>query len=217
MSFIAHSREPSMPRRRASAAVLVAFPALCLGLARAQPGAGARRATPSQTEGPFYPVQLPADTDHDLLRNGTLQHRGGDPAWVEGTVADLQGRPLAGATVEIWQCDQSGHYHHPGDGGRADPAFQGFGRVQADAEGRWRFHTLRPVPYSGRTPHIHFKVRQGARELLTTQLYVEGAAGNERDFLWRNLGRDDRAALTRPFERGADGWRASFPIFVAAA
>lgn len=220
MPFIAHSREPSMPRRRASAAVLVGFPAVCLGLgARAQPGTGtgARRPTPSQTEGPFYPVQLPADTDFDLLRNGTLQHQGGDPAWVEGTVADLRGQPLAGATVEIWQCDQSGHYHHPGDGGRADPAFQGFGRVQADAEGRWRFHTLRPVPYSGRTPHIHFKVRQGARELLTTQLYVEGAPGNERDFLWRSLGREDRAALTRPFERGADGWRASFPIFVAAA
>ncbi|MBS0452000.1 MAG: intradiol ring-cleavage dioxygenase [Proteobacteria bacterium] len=206
-----------MPRRRATAAALVAFPALCLGLARAQTGTGSRRPTPSQTEGPFYPVQLPADTDNDLLHNGALNHHGGEPAWVEGTVADLRGQPLAGATVEIWQCDQAGHYHHPGDGGRADPAFQGFGRVQADAEGRWRFHTLRPVPYTGRTPHIHFKVKQGPRELLTTQLYVQGAAGNERDFLWRNLSREDQAALTRPFERGPDGWRTSFPMFVATA
>ena len=204
-----------LPRRRAAAAALVAFPALCLGLARAQTAA-ARRPTPSQTEGPFYPVQLPADSDNDLLRNGTLRHQGGEAAWVEGTVADLRGQPLAGATIEIWQCDQAGRYHHPGDGGRADPAFQGFGRVQADADGRWRFRTLRPVPYTGRTPHIHFKVRQGTRELLTTQMYIQDAPGNERDFLWRSLRQEDRDALTRPFERGADGWRTSFPIFVAA-
>jgi len=204
---------PLLPRRKAVAAV-VAFPALCLGLARAQ--SGARRPTPRQTEGPFYPVQFPADSDSDLLRNGSLSYQRGEPAWVEGTVADLQGRPLAGATVEIWQCDEGGHYHHPGDGGQADPAFQGFGKVQADAEGRWRFRTLRPVPYSGRTPHIHVKVRQGARELLTTQLYVQGAAGNERDFLWRSLSTEDRAALTRPFERVADGWSARFPIYLGA-
>lgn len=206
----------SLPRRRATAAALVVFPALCLRLARAQTGTAAHRPTPSQTEGPFYPVQLPTDSDNDLLRNGTLNHQGGEPAWVEGTVADLRGRPLAGAVVEIWQCDQSGHYHHPGDGGRADPAFQGFGRVQADSEGRWRFRTLRPVPYSGRTPHIHLKVKQGTRELLTTQVYIQGAPGNERDFLWRSLAQEDRAALTRPFERGPDGWRTRFPIYLAA-
>jgi len=206
------TRAPSLLRRRAAAAVVV-FPALCMGLARAQ---AVRRATPRQTEGPFYPVQIPADSDNDLLRNGSLQYRGGEPAWVEGTVADLQGRPLSGSTVEIWQCDESGHYHHPGDGDRADPAFQGFGKVQADAEGRWRFRTLRPVPYSGRTPHIHFKVKQGSRELLTTQLYIQGAPGNERDFLWRSLPPDDRAALTRPFERGPEGWTTRFPIYLAA-
>ena len=72
---------------------------------------------------------------------------------------------------------------------RADPAFQGFGRVAVDAQGRWRFRTLRPVAYCGRAPHIHAKVKRGARELLTTQLYVEGDPGNARDFLWRRMRR----------------------------
>ncbi|WP_196863480.1 MULTISPECIES: protocatechuate 3,4-dioxygenase [unclassified Polaromonas] len=172
--------------------------------------------TPGQTEGPFYPVALPADTDFDLLRNGKASYSRGQAAWVEGTVLDTAGRPVSGAMVEIWQCDQAGHYHHPGDGGRADPAFQGFGRVTVDSDGRYRFRTLRPAAYSGRTPHIHVKVRLERRELLTTQLYVADDAGNERDFLWRRLNAQDRAALTVPFVPGADGLRAHFPIIVQA-
>lgn len=203
----------SLPRRTVAAA-LVAAPALWLGV-RAQPQA-ARIATPSQTEGPFYPVRLPQDADNDLLRNGTLNYRSGQPAWVEGSVTDLAGQPLRGAQVEIWQCDQDGHYHHPGDGGRADAAFQGFGRVAVDADGRYRFRTIRPVAYSGRTPHIHVKVKLGARELLTTQLYVEGDPGNARDSLWRNLPEASRVAVTVPFEPAADGVRARFPIVIAA-
>ncbi|MBA2963878.1 MULTISPECIES: protocatechuate 3,4-dioxygenase [Ramlibacter] len=198
--------------RRAATAALVALPVLHLGVRAQAP----RRPTPAQTEGPFYPVQLPADTDHDLLRNGNASYAGGQPAWVAGTVSDVQGRPLAGAAVEIWQCDGDGHYHHPGDGGRADPAFQGFGRVLADREGQWRFRTIRPVAYSGRTPHIHVKVRLGSRELLTTQLYVQGDPHNESDGLWRRLSAADREALTVPFRAGADGLQASFPIVVAA-
>lgn len=205
---------PRLPNRRAATAALVSLPLVWTGL-RAQP-ATTRRYTPSQTEGPFYPVSLPKDSDFDLLRNGGLDYRRGQAAWVEGTVADLQGKPVAGAQVEIWQCDEAGHYHHPGDGGKADPSFQGFGRVAVGADGRYRFRTIRPVPYGGRTPHIHVKVKLGARELLTTQLYVEGDRHNERDFLWRRLDEQARALVTVPFAPGADGLRASFPIVVAA-
>ena len=123
---------------------------------------------------------------------------------------------MAGAQVEIWQCDHAGHYHHPGDGDKADPRFQGFGRVTLGADGRYRFRTLRPAPYAGRTPHIHFKVRLGQRELLTTQMYVAGDPGNPGDFLWRSLGEADRAALTVPFAPGSDGLQARFPIVVSA-
>ena len=84
------------------------------------------------------------------------------------------------------------------------------------AEGRYRFRTIRPVAYSGRTPHIHVKVKQGRRELLTTQLYVEGDEHNGRDGLWRRLSPEDRAAVTVKFRAGPDGLQASFPIVVAA-
>ena len=206
---------PSTPllSRRVAGAALVIAPTLLLGV-RAQPSM--RRATPAQTEGPFYPVQLPADQDADLLRNGDRRYDHGEPVTVTGTLTDLEGRPLGGAVVEIWQCDAEGHYHHPGDGSRADPAFQGFGRVRADGDGRWRFRTIRPVAYTGRTPHIHVKVRSGQRELLTTQLYVEGDPGNARDGIWRRLSPEDRAAVTAPFRREADGLLAEFPLVVPA-
>jgi protocatechuate 3,4-dioxygenase beta subunit len=203
-----------LPNRRQAAAALIVAPVAWTEVA-AQPAA-ARRATPAQTEGPFYPVHLPADTDFDLLHNGALTYTHGEAAWVEGAVTDLQGRAVAGAQVEIWQCDQAGHYHHPGDRVQADPAFQGFGRVRVGSDGQYRFRTIRPAPYSGRTPHIHFKVKLGSRELLTTQLYVQGDPHNERDFLWRQLSPEDRAAVTVPFERGDDGWRAYFALAVDA-
>jgi protocatechuate 3,4-dioxygenase, beta subunit len=210
------NRHPNARRRLqliAGAAALVALPALQLGV-RAQ---AARRPTPAQTEGPFYPVALPADSDADLLANGSLRYAQGQPAWVEGTLTDVDGRALAGAAVEIWQCDHQGRYHHPGDGDRADRAFQGFGRMVVDREGCWRFRTIQPVAYGGRAPHIHVKVRLGARELLTTQLYVEGAPGNARDFVWGRLTAEDRRAVTAPFAAGSDGHLAAkFALVVAA-
>jgi len=204
---------PELSRRSVVAAALVIAPALWLG-PRAQPAAG-RRATPSQTEGPFYPVAFPKDSDHDLLRNGNLTYTGGEGTWLEGSVTDLAGQPVGGAQVEIWQCDGAGHYHHAGDGGRADKPFQGFGRVTLGADGTYRFRTIRPVAYGGRAPHIHLKVRLGPRDLLTTQLYVAGDPGNARDFLWRGLNAVDRDLLTAPFVPGPDGARASFPLVVA--
>jgi len=199
---------------RRQAAALVALPMVWCSV-QAQTDA-TRRPTPAQTEGPFYPESLPSDTDFDLLHNGPLTYTRGEPAWVDGSVTDLQARPIPGAVVEIWQCDAAGHYHHPRDGGRADPAFQGFGRVEVDAGGDYRFRTIRPVAYSGRAPHIHFKVKLGTRELLTTQLYASGDPRNERDGIWRRLSSDERAAVTVPFQPGAEGLRAVFPIVVAA-
>ena len=203
---------PQLPRRSLVAAALVIAPALWLGV-RAQ-SAPARRATPPQTEGPFYPVEFPKDTDYDLLRNGNLSYPEGQGTWLEGSVSDLAGKPVSGAQVEIWQCDGAGHYHHAGDGGKADKRFQGFGRVTVGTDGSYRFRTIRPVAYSGRTPHIHVKVKLGRRDLLTTQLYVADDPGNARDFLWRGLSAVDRDLLTAPFASGPDGLRASFPLVV---
>jgi len=199
-------------RRRAIAAFLAALPSVYFG-ALAQ--AAARRPTPAQTEGPFYPVTLPQDSDNDLLHNGDLSYNEGRSVWLEGTVTDMAGMPVANAVVEIWQCDDAGHYHHPGDGGKADPRFQGFGRMTVDANGRYSFRTIRPVSYGARAPHIHVKVKRGGRELLTTQVYVAGDPGNARDALWRNLTVVDRDALTVAFVPQAEGFRAAFPIVVA--
>lgn len=204
------------PRRRDALQQLALTPLAFVAPALLAPAqaATARRPTPAQTEGPFYPVDLPADTDFDLLRQGGERYAKGQPCWLEGTVMDTAGTPLSGAVVEIWQCDADGHYRHPGDGDRADPAFQAFGRVTTDAQGRYRFRTIRPVAYTGRTPHIHLKVRQGRRTLLTTQVYVAGDPGNAGDFLWRRLSEADRAALTVAFVPGADGLRAAMDVVV---
>jgi protocatechuate 3,4-dioxygenase, beta subunit len=203
--------------RLVATAALIAMPALHL---RAATHSGPRRATPRQTEGPFYPDKLPADSDADLLVNqthsGALRYGKGQAAWVEGTLTGADGRAIAGASIEIWQCDQDGHYHHSRDGGQADPAFQGFGRVAVDAEGRWRFRTLRPVAYSGRAPHIHAKIKLGPRELLTTQLYVQDDPDNARDGLWRRLPAEDRALITSPYVAGSDGLSAHYALVIAA-
>jgi protocatechuate 3,4-dioxygenase, beta subunit len=195
--------------RLVAAAALIALPAMHLR-------AATLRRTPAQTEGPFYPDKLPADSDADLMANGALRYAKGQPAWVEGTLTDSEGRALEGASIEIWQCDQDGHYHHSRDGGQADPAFQGFGRAAVDAQGRWRFRTMKPAAYSGRTPHIHAKVKLGTRELLTTQLYVAGDPGNERDGIWRRLSAEDRALVTAPFVAGGEGLSARYALVVAA-
>ena len=205
-------------RLASQTATAIALPALSLGWGSALAQAAApRRLTPAQSEGPFYPDKIPTDTDFDLLRNGARSYARGEAAWVSGSVLDLGGKPVSGAAVEIWQCDADGHYHHAGDGDRADPAFQGFGRVVVGADGAYRFRTLRPVAYSGRAPHIHVKVKLGNRELLTTQLYVAGDPANERDGLWRRV-RDaqDREALTVPFVPSAEGLQARFHMVVSA-
>jgi protocatechuate 3,4-dioxygenase, beta subunit len=199
--------------RFVAAAALIAVPALHLS---PRVRAATRRLTPTQSEGPFYPDRLPDDRDADLLANGALRYGKGQAVWVEGTLTDADGRALDGASIEVWQCDHDGHYHHARDGNRADPAFQGFGRVAVDAQGRWRFRTMKPVAYSGRTPHIHAKVKLGTRELLTTQLYVEGEAANARDGLWRRLAAEDRALVTAPYVAGADGLTARYALVVAA-
>ena len=77
----------------------------------------------------------------------------------------------------MWQCDSFGRYHHAGDEGRPrDDNFQGFGISATDERGRYAFKTIRPVPYGGRPPHLHFRLAWQGRALLTTQLYVEGEA-----------------------------------------
>ena len=199
-----------------AAAALAAGIALPAFLPRHALAQSPRRLTPSQTEGPFYPNQALQDADADLLRNGSVDYKGGEPAWVGGVVSDLSGKPVSGAVVEIWQCDHEGVYRHSRSSGSSPMAFQGFGKVQVGADGQYRFRTIRPAHYPGRTPHIHVKVKLGSRELLTTQMYVAGEPSNARDALLRRLDGEERSLLEVPFRRDSDGWQAQFGIVVAA-
>ncbi len=159
--------------------------------------------TPSDAEGPFYPVELPADSDNDLLRVvGMLDTAPGQVAYVHGSVVDRAGTPIDGARVEIWQCDHQGVYHHPRAPGDPDTRFQGFGAMATDRAGSYHFRTLRPVPYLQRTPHIHYRVTAPGFERLTTQLYVaEEAERNAKDGLYQRHSADERALLTTAFRR----------------
>lgn len=151
--------------------------------------------TPRQTTGPFYPADWTGDVDDDLVRvRGEAARAMGDVLHVSGRVLDVAGEPLAGASVEIWQCDAQGVYRHPRDEGadrRRDAGFQGRGLTRTDSQGRYSFRTIRPVPYGQRTPHIHFKVEPAERSTLITQMYVFGEPRNERDGLLNSI-RDPR-------------------------
>jgi protocatechuate 3,4-dioxygenase beta subunit len=141
--------------------------------------------TPRQTAGPFYPRSLPLDSDNDLVRvAGHERPASGVVTHVLGRVLDANGRPVAGARVEIWQCDSHGRYHHVEDrsaGVPPDPDFQGYGATVTAADGGYRFRTIRPVAYPGRTPHIHFIVTPPRGAALTTQMYVAGEGRNDHD------------------------------------
>lgn len=147
--------------------------------------------TPGQSEGPFYPTDFPMDTDHDLVRvTGRAAEAMGQVTHVTGRVLDRKGQPIRGAAVEIWQCDARGIYRHPRAPQSAsfDDAFQGYGRTEVLPDGTYRFRTIKPVPYTGRAPHIHFAVRVphvGLR--FVTQMYVEGEPLNARDGLLRSV------------------------------
>jgi protocatechuate 3,4-dioxygenase beta subunit len=151
---------------------------LPVGPASSQPAAVARSPTPSQPEGPFYPKTFPADRDSDLTQVlGRAARAQGTPLYLSGRVFTRDGRPLGNATIELWQCDVHGRYHHAGDDGvPRDDNFQGYGATTTDADGRYAFKTIRPVPYGGRPPHLHVRVRAGGASVLTTQIYIAGDA-----------------------------------------
>jgi protocatechuate 3,4-dioxygenase beta subunit len=180
--------------------------------------------TPRLTEGPFYPDRLPLDTDNDLLIvNDSITPAVGEVTHLTGCVLDLSGSPVRGAVVEIWQVDSKGVYLHSADSDRRarDANFQGFGRCATGRKGEYYFRTIKPVPYPGRTPHIHVKVKKGARELLTTQIFVNGHPQNRHDMVLRAV-RDpiDRELVLVDFKpvKGSRIWElaAHFDIVLGA-
>ena len=163
--------------------------------------------TPSMTEGPFYPDKMPLDQDNDLLIiNDNITPAVGEITHLTGRVLGPNGSPLKDVTVEIWQCDANAVYLNTSDSGSKqkiqDKNFQGFGRFTTGSTGEYRFRTIKPIPYPGRpAPHIHFKLKRGDKELLTTQLMIRGHEGNARDGVFGGT-RDliDRELLVTDFK-----------------
>jgi len=186
-------RSTSVPPRRRALAMLAALATAAASHARA---GAPLQPTPADAEGPFYPQRFPADVDGDLTRvQGRTATAQGTVLYLSGRVLAVDGRPLPGTRVELWQCDALGRYHHvDGDPGTRDPDFQGYGAATTDADGRYQFKTIRPVPYGGRPPHLHFKLSHAAAQPLTTQIYPRGES-SERSAWFGLSGRETRSRL----------------------
>ena len=217
------TQPPLSSRRRLTLGAGAALAALALPAL-----ASSRRALVAMTDGPFYPPRAWreqwADWDADLSRvsrDGTVRNARGEHLGLELRLADARGRTIDGAEVEIWQCDAMAVYRHPGvrvAEGQFDAGFQGFGATRSDTDGSVRLRTIRPVPYPGRTPHIHIKLRHASFGEVSSQLFVAGDPGNAGDFLFRRLDADGQAALSLTLAR-ADGdsglrWQARHTLVV---
>ena len=184
-----HNRPPGLSRRSVNNA-------LALGLAAgasAPVSAFARMITPSQVEGPFYPIDADTEHDVDLTRlEGHSEAATGEHILVRGVVSGADGAVLPGAVVDIWQANHHGRYSHPRDPNTAplDPDFQGWGIMRTSEAGAYGFRTIKPGAYplsflgaSGwRCRHIHFKVSCPGYRALTTQMYFEGDPLIAQDF-----------------------------------
>ena len=153
--------------------------------------------TPSQTEGPYYTPSTPHRAD---LREAD---GGGETLVLSGLVLTPDCRPVPGAVIDIWHCDAHGRYDNRG--------FRLRGHQFTDARGAFRFRTIRPGNYLGRTPHIHVKLQGRATRLLTTQLYFPD---RPHDNIGDSLFRD---ALLLRLDRAGETWRARFDFVLSPA
>lgn len=181
--------------------------------------------TPSMTEGPFYPDKLPLDTDNDLLViTDSITPAVGEVTHLSGRILNKSGEPVRNALVELWQVDNHGSYLHtqggnPNNGNQRDGNFQGYGRFLTNQKGEYYFRTIKPVPYPGRTPHVHFAVSHNNKRLLTTQMLIKGEPANLRDGLFRQI-RDEKlrnllVADFKPLEKSKIGeLTASFDMII---
>ena len=182
-------------------------------LAATRAAAAELKATPTQTLGPFYPIERLAEEDADLTWvKGHTKRAEGAVIQVRGRVLDRYGNPVSGARLEIWQCNSLGRYAHANDVAPMplDPNFQGYASIRTSAKGEWQITTIKPAAYDSpigrRTPHIHFDV-QGKSHRLTTQMYFsDDDATNSKDMLYQELGGSAKGAVAQLGAAGRYDW-----------
>ena len=192
--------------RAAGAVGLAGLQLPALGRVLGSPAAASPAPTPGLTDGPFYPVAFDRNPTTTLIVGPMLAQA--KPLQLVGRVVDRSGNALAASRIEIWQCDANSLYHHPADGGSEQPdkGFTGFGWQACRTDGSYAFETMRPVPYPGRTPHIHVKVKVDGRAVLSSQIFMpDEQTANRADFLWRSLGNDAQPLASATLRR--DGGR----------
>jgi len=146
------------------------------------------QATTSQTVGPFFSIGFTWLTPENLAAPGVS----GEPITIEGRVLDGDGHPVPDAILELWQANSHGKYVHPEDtqDKPLEKGFSGFGRIPTDADGKFRFTTIKPgqVPGPGaekrlQAPHIAVSLfARGLLRQLVTRIYFPGDPANATDF-----------------------------------
>jgi protocatechuate 3,4-dioxygenase alpha subunit len=155
--------------------------------------------TPSQTIGPFFAPVLIQTRRETMVQSATR----GDRLTIEGRVLDGDRAPVSDALIELWQANAEGRYDHPEDTQEKllDPHFHGFGRACSDADGWYRFHTIKPGPVPGadgslQAPHLNVTVfARGLLNRLITRIYFPGDPLNVHDSVLNVVPRARRSTL----------------------
>ncbi|MBZ4015680.1 catechol 1,2-dioxygenase [Streptomyces purpurogeneiscleroticus] len=153
-----------------------------------------REGSKGTIEGPYY---VPDSPQHEAETTLPMrENEAGTPLLFQGQVTDVEGKPLAGAHVEMWHADDDGLYSQYAPG---LPEWNLRGTVIADNQGNFKIHTIQPAPYqiptdgscgkliaaagwhAWRPAHLHLKVSAAGHQLITTQLYFQGGSHVEDD------------------------------------
>jgi hydroxyquinol 1,2-dioxygenase len=193
-------------------------------------------ATEATVLGPFF-----ADGSPEIALGGDLSAGAvGEPCWVEGTVTDTDGNRVPDALIEVWECDETGHYDVQYD----DQRTAARGHLRSDPNGEFRFWALKPVPYPiphdgpvgrllaavNRSPmraaHLHFLVSSSGKRTLVTHIFVRGdelltsdAVFGVRESLVKDFA-PHSAETPTPDGRdlgGRDWWNVRFDLVLAPA
>ena len=167
--------------------------------------------TASQTVGPFFhDCLMRDDASCDILSTDATE---GTRIRVQGRVIDGDGAGVPDAVLEIWQANHHGRYNHPADRRDLplDPSFTGYGRIATQADGTFRFTTIKPgrVPAPGgglQAPHINVTIfTRGLLKHLTSRIYFPGDPANAEDAVLQSVPAQRRGTLVATAIAGGKG------------